>query len=192
MRLSGEMVTLREMREEDLKMIVEYLNDPEIILNLEDDTPLPSSIEKEKETFGEMVKNKDIHKGFHYAIVTKDGTFIGGCGANHVDQKNKRASVGIFIGHRDYLGKGYGTEAMKLLVDFLFREVNLHKVKLNVFAFNKRAIRSYEKCGFKVEVVSRDGLYRDGQYHDIYVMSLMADDYFKENPPGKYEYLIKN
>ncbi len=177
MYFKGELVNLRAITETDIKPCVEYLNNPDIILNLDDDAPMPVSYEHEKEWFTENIKNKDIYKGFHLAIETKDGRFLGSCGANDIDAKNRIATVGLFIGDKDYLGKGYGTEAMKLLLSFTFNELNINKVKLHVFEFNKRAIKSYEKCGFKVEAVAREAIFRFGKYHDEYIMSILKDEF---------------
>jgi RimJ/RimL family protein N-acetyltransferase len=87
------------------------------------------------------------------------------------------AVVGIFIGDKNYWGKGYGTDAMSVLVKFIFEQMNIHKVKLNVFSYNERAIKSYEKCGFKVEGVLRQEIFRDGKYYDEIIMGLLKEEY---------------
>lgn len=178
MLFSGELVNLRAFTEADIKPSVEYMNDPEIILNLDDDAPIPQSYETQKEWFEEMRKNKKNYKDFFWAIDTKDGMYIGGCGVNHMDRKNRVAQVGIFIGDKEYLGKGYGTDAMNVLLKFLFEEYNVNKVKLSVFDYNKRAIKSYEKCGFKTEVIMRDSVFRFGKYHDMRSMAILKEEYF--------------
>jgi len=89
------------------------------------------------------------------------------------------ATIGIFIGDKSFWGKGYGTEAIELLTDFIFNEMNINKVKLNVYSFNKRAVRCYEKCGFVREGVLRQEIYREGRYHDDIVMGLLRDEYKK-------------
>ncbi|HYE84589.1 MAG TPA: GNAT family protein [Clostridia bacterium] len=178
MLFSGELVRLRSIIEDDLKYAAGYLNDPEIILLLDDDAPIPTSLEKQKEWFAEYLKEKDISKGLELAIETvKERKYIGSCFAHHMDLKNRHTLVGIFIGDREYLGKGYGTEAMMLLMDYLFDEVNLNKISLDVFSFNERAIRSYEKLGFKVEAIGREAVFRFGGYHDLYAMGILREEY---------------
>lgn len=177
MLFKGRLVKLRSITEDDLKYAAEYLNDPEIILNMQDGIPIPTSLEKQKEWFSEYIKEKPISEGIMFAIEANDGKYIGGCGANNLDMKNRVAEVGIFIGDKDYLGKGYGTEAMGLLLQFLFDEVNMNKVSLNVIAFNKRAVRSYEKAGFKLEATAREATYRFGRYHDLLTMSILKEEY---------------
>lgn len=178
MLYSGELVCLRAMTEEDIKPSVEFMNDPEIIMNLDDDAPMPQSYETQKEWLEKQRKEQKNYKDFFWAIDTKDGKFIGGCGVNHMDRKNRVAKVGIFIGDKSCLDKGYGTDAMKVLLKFLFEEYNVNKVKLSVFDYNKRAIRSYEKCGFKTEAVCREAVYRYGRYNDLRNMAILKEEYF--------------
>ena len=96
---------------------------------------------------------------------------------NEVDWKNGHGTVGIFIGQEAYLGRGYGTDAMRVLVDFIFNETNLNKLRLNVFAFNERAIKSYKKCGFVVEGTHRQELFRYGRYHDELRMGILRSEW---------------
>lgn len=179
MLFKGQLVNLRAFTDEDIKPSVEFMNDMEVVLNLDDDAPMPQSYETQKEWFEEARKDKKHYKDFFWAIETKEGKFIGGCGVNHMDGKNRVAQVGIFIGDRDCLGKGYGTDAMKVLLEFLFEEYNVNKVKLMVFDFNKRAIKSYEKCGFKTEAMLRESVFRFGKYNDMRSMAILKEDYFK-------------
>ncbi len=179
MLFKGQLVNLRAFTDDDIKLSVDFMNDMEIVLNLDDDAPMPQSYETQKEWFEEMRKDKKSYKDFFWAIDTKEGKHIGGCGVNRMDGKNRVAMVGIYIGDRDYLGKGYGTDAMKVLLEFLFEEYNVNKVKLTVFGFNKRAIKSYEKCGFKTEALLRESVFRYGKYHDMISMAILKEEYFK-------------
>jgi RimJ/RimL family protein N-acetyltransferase len=89
----------------------------------------------------------------------------------------RTAWVGIAIGEEEYRGKGYGSDAMMLLLKFAFRALNMHRVNLNVFEFNKRAIRSYEKCGFKYEGTSREQIYKEDKRWDVYNMGILQKDW---------------
>jgi RimJ/RimL family protein N-acetyltransferase len=94
----------------------------------------------------------------------------------------RKAWVGIAIGEADFRGKGYGTEAMNLLLKFAFHGLNLHRVNLSVFEFNKRAIRSYEKCGFKYEGTSRGMIFKEDQRWDVYNMGILQSEWNALNP----------
>lgn len=85
--------------------------------------------------------------------------------------------VGIAIGDRVDWGKGYGTDAMRVLLRFAFTEVNLHRVSLAVFGYNPRALRSYEKAGFTIEGRARQYLHRAGQWWDIVFMGILKDEW---------------
>lgn len=87
------------------------------------------------------------------------------------------AWLGIGMGEREFWGKGYGTEAMQLVLDFAFNELNLHRVTLNVFDFNRRAMRSYEKSGFVHEGRARNALGRDGQRYDSVFMGILQSEW---------------
>ncbi|MDR2657066.1 MAG: GNAT family N-acetyltransferase [Oscillospiraceae bacterium] len=125
-------------------------------------------LEKERDTL-----NK-ISEGHTYAIVRiSDDALLGNVGFNHIDNLARHADVGIFIGEPSEWGKGYGTEAMKLLVDFGFNTLNLRNIMLTHVADNERAHKSYVKAGFR-EFGRRTGcVYRDGEYLDMVYMETL-------------------
>ena len=85
--------------------------------------------------------------------------------------------MGIGIGERDCWGKGYGTDAMRVVLRFAFVELNLHRVGLNVFEYNPRAIRSYEKAGFVEEGRLRGFLHRNNRRWDLIFMGILRDEW---------------
>lgn len=114
-----------------------------------------------------------------YIIVEKEmDTPIGIVSLINIDYKNRNAECIIDLGEKEYWGKGYGSEALKLLLDYAFYEMNLHRVSLKVFSFNDRAISLYTKIGFQHEGNSRQSLFRNGQWHDIVHMGLLQNEYF--------------
>ena len=94
--------------------------------------------------------------------------------------------VGIFIGNKDCWSEGYGTEALRLMIRYGFDQLNLHKISLRVFCFNTRAIRAYEKVGFRREAIFRDHGYRNGEYCDDYAMSILEDEWREKNGKSVY------
>jgi len=89
------------------------------------------------------------------------------------------AEVGIGLGDRGFWGKGYGTDAMRVLLRYAFTELNLRRVTLGVFAYNPRAIKSYEKAGFKVEGRLRQYISREGQRSDMIVMGVLREEWLQ-------------
>ena len=173
--LSGDKVKLRAYKKEDVPLACEYINDPEVSLMLSPLIPFPYKLEDEYKWYDSLGMGRDGKYNFAVERVS-DGLYIGGCGINDVDWKNSVATVGIFICAKE-CGKGYGTQAMGLLIDFIFSQMNIHKIKLNVFSFNHRAIKSYEKLGFKKEGVLRQEIFRNGEYFDEIVMGLLKDEH---------------
>lgn len=91
--------------------------------------------------------------------------------------KNRSAHIRIAIDHTEHQGKGYGSEALLLMLDYGFGICNLHRIELEVYAFNQRAIRTYEKLGFQREGLRRDALYYNHQYHDAIQMSMLENEF---------------
>ena len=115
-------------------------------------------------------------KGF--VIAHKDTEeYIGQLDLINIDWVNRVGTIGIVIGTKENLGKGYGTEAIKLLQQFSFNKLNLNKLELDVRSFNKRAIRSYEKSGFKVEGIIRENYFEDGKYSDTIKMGILKREW---------------
>lgn len=177
MMYEGKKVRLREYRKGDIPLKLAYLNDPEIITNLTPDVPYPMTLHEEEKWFESITSVSDTYK---FAIETlADNKFIGGCNITGVDWKNSVATVGIFIGGSENRGKGYGSDAMKVLMDFIFMQMNINKIRLTVYSHNQSAIKCYKKCGFKVEGLLRQEVYRDGKYYDKISMGLLKADYLK-------------
>lgn len=102
---------------------------------------------------------------------------IGDIGLSGFDRAAGTAWVGIGIGDPAFRGKGYGTDAMKVILSYGFEELNLHRVNLGVFEFNKRAIRSYEKCGFKYEGLLREFIFKEDKRWDIWNMGILHSEW---------------
>jgi RimJ/RimL family protein N-acetyltransferase len=113
-------------------------------------------------------------------IRTNDGNrLIGFVGLFEIQWHHGDCWVGIGIGEKEDWGRGYGTEAMCLILRFAFEELNLHRVTLGVFGYNPRAIRSYEKAGYQLEGTERQVLHRDGQRADMYIMGILREEWEK-------------
>jgi RimJ/RimL family protein N-acetyltransferase len=102
---------------------------------------------------------------------------VGTCAFSQLDGDNGSALFHITIGEKDAWGRGYGTEATRLMLDHAFGTLGLHRVALFVFEFNERAIRTYRRCGFVVEGRSRESVFRDGRWWDEIAMSVLQSDW---------------
>lgn len=129
----------------------------------------------------EKEMDKEQSTNFFFTIRTlAEDRMIGDAGLDGVKWIHGEAFVGIGIGERDLWGKGYGTDAMRILLRYAFSELNLHRVSLDVFEYNPRAIRSYEKAGFKIEGRARKVLHREGRRWDLIYMGILKDEWEAE------------
>lgn len=115
-----------------------------------------------------------------WVICLHDGSVIGEVIINEIDDDNQSANIRIALFDPKFYGHGYGTEALRLAVNYGFEEANLHRIELGVFDFNPRAIHVYEKIGFKLEGTLRDALLWDGKFHDQYLMSILKYEWKPE------------
>ena len=108
-------------------------------------------------------------------IICENGTDkpVGSVYIRDIDHTHHKAEYGIFIGEDFARGKGYGTAAAKLMIQYSFAELGLHRLFLRVYADNRQAIRSYEKAGFEKEAYLRDDVCIDGKYRDIVLMGVL-------------------
>lgn len=113
-----------------------------------------------------------------FAIVTiNEDKLIGTVSLEKVDNINRTATLGIFIGDKEYRSKGYGTEAIRLILDFGFNYMNLNNIDLQVMSFNERAIKCYEKCGFKEYGRRKQSVFINGKYYDKIYMEVLAENF---------------
>jgi RimJ/RimL family protein N-acetyltransferase len=118
---------------------------------------------------------------FAFNIQAKaDARLIGFIALFNINWNHGEAWVAIGIGEREYRGKGYGTDAMRLMLNYAFTELNLNRVTLVVFSYNPRAMRSYEKAGFVLEGRHRHCLHRDGQWWDEVFMGILREEWQRQ------------
>jgi len=171
----GEKVRLRPIEREDLPRFVEWFSDPEVRRHLL--VYLPFSLAQEERWFEGLQERLERQEEVLLAIETADGVHIGNVDLHAIDWKNRNAELGIAIGEKAYWGQGYGTDAIRTLLDLAFREMNLHRVFLRVDTDNVRGIHCYEKDGFRREGTLREVVFREGTYHDQYIMSILKQEF---------------
>jgi RimJ/RimL family protein N-acetyltransferase len=173
--LKGQKVTLRAMTRSDMERLCTFNNDVEVELAGGGDPPYPQSLERLLAEFdGEAAKGG--RNGTQFAIEA-DGVFIGQCALFRFDDVAHTCELGIAIGDRGYWGKGFGSDAVRVLLDYAFRLRNLRKVYLTVNGTNMRAIRAYEKCGFREEGRLREQVWSNGAYIDLVQMGILRREW---------------
>lgn len=169
--LSGERVVLRPLEKEHLARCVKWFNDPDVTFFLGREEPL--TIAEEERWFAEYRSKVDEEI---YAIEV-DGNHIGNVGLHGIDRANRKASLGIVIGEKEFWSKGLGSDAMHTVLRYAFERLRLHKVNLDVIDYNDRAIRVYERFGFVQEGVRRDELWKRGRFVNLVRMSLLEGEF---------------
>lgn len=175
-KIIGNKVYLSPMNSDDYLKYVEWLNNYEIAKGV-DAVARVTSIDSEKEWLAKATSEK-----YNFAIINKENdTLLGNISLMKIHDVNRTAELGIFIGDENYLSRGYGSEAIMLLLDFGFKYANLNNIMLKVFDYNKRAIKAYEKCGFKTFGVWKKSHYFNGEYSDEIFMNILKEDFMKDN-----------
>jgi RimJ/RimL family protein N-acetyltransferase len=177
--LQGKRVLLRALRRDDLPRQCEFNNALDVELASGGDPPIPQSLERLQAEFDAEVA-KGGRDGASFAIEA-DGKFIGQCALFNFNDTARTCELGIVIGAPDYLGKGYGREAIMLLLDYAFRLRNFRKVYLTVNGDNERAQRAYRACGFAEEGCWRQHVWSAGQYVDLVCMGIFHADWLERS-----------
>jgi RimJ/RimL family protein N-acetyltransferase len=174
MTLEGKQVRLRPFEERDLEHIMEWINDHEVTRTLLVGR-YPMTRPMEKEWLETRLRASETEVGF--AIETLAGLYLGGISFFRILAVERHAELGLVIGRKSEWGKGYAREAMKLMVDYGFEQLNFNMIYLSVLAGHERAHRIYVGLGFREEGRLRQRIYRDGQYHDLISLSLLRSEW---------------
>jgi RimJ/RimL family protein N-acetyltransferase len=172
--LLGEAIYLRGVTSADAETCAPWFNDEEVNRFLRSGRR-PNTVEHSRKILTRMM-NSERH--ILFALVERDsGRYIGNAGLHNIDAIYRSAQLGIAIGVRECWNRGYGTEATRLITDYGFRRLNLHRIELDVTADNPRARRVYERVGYKLEGTRRDAYYVGGRYMDGHVMSILRPEW---------------
>lgn len=178
MLFESSRIRLRKMTHEDTELYHAWRNDMDVMQSTNPSLDV-YSLEETKEFVDQVILG--AHSAKSYIMIDKTNeTPIGVVSLILIDYKNRNAECIIDIGEKEYWGKGYGSEGLKLLLDYAFYEMNLHRVSLKVFSFNDRAIHLYKKIGFQQEGMIRECLFREGKWYDIIQMGILQDEYFNQ------------
>ena len=175
----GERIRFRRAEKDDLPLFMEWINDPEVMKGLT--LYLPMGMWEEEEWFAGLAKRPQAERPLTVDIPDGDSwRAIGNLAVFNIDSVARSAEVGIMLGDKSIWNQGYGTEAMRLLLKHGFETLNLNRIQLYVYDANIWAIRTYEKVGFVHEGRKRQALFKNGEYQDILVMSILRSEWNNE------------
>jgi len=176
--LKGEKVILRAIEREDLPRLCQFNNDVEVELAGIGDPPLPQALARLQAEFDQQVSKGG--RDAPWFAIEADGKLIGPCALHRFDEIARTCELGIGIGDKVYWGRGYGRDAIRLLLHWAFRYRNVLKVWLTTMATNERALRAYRACGFVEEGRLREHAWSDGKYVDLVYMGILRDEWERQ------------
>lgn len=167
----GDLAALRALERGDFPSLVRWSTDPELRSLV--DSGIPETMEECEEWY-RTARSDRYHQIM--AITTKDGTLIGDIELNHITWRNGHAEMRIRIGEKEFWNRGFGTDAVLTLMEYVFTHLRLNRLYLRVYSHNQRAIACYQKCGFRKEgILRRDG--DQGEWKEIILMRVLREEY---------------
>ena len=168
----GKQISLRPFEREDAEKYRQWINDPELLSLV--DRVLPVTAEEHRRWYESIISDP---RAVIFAIdVLSDRRFVGCIWLHGIDYRHRHAEVRIVIGDKEYWGKGKGEEAISILVQFAYKQLNLHKLYAYVLATNARALGVFEKGGFVREGILKQERYIDGAYVDVVRLASVRKD----------------
>lgn len=168
--LRAQKCFLRPLEKTDAPLLTRWINDPEVTQFLERNMPIMQALE-EKWIEGLQGSKTDIA----LLIVTNAGKPIGVMGIHHINWIDGTATTGAFIGEKEYWGKGFGTDAKMILLNYAFNVLNLRKICSRVYAFNGRSVVYSKHCGYVDDGCQKKHVFRNGKYHDVIQLALFKE-----------------
>ena len=166
---------IQPLTQDNLKILLEMRNNPEINHFLTSVAPIN---EIQEQSWFEKMCLDESKMYFEIKHVNQPNSFMGIVRTDEWDKINRSIRIGVDILPK-YQGKGFGQEALKNMIEYLFSQLNLNRIWLLAAEYNKKAIHIYEKLGFKEEGKQRQAIYRDGKYNDYLMFGLLKEEYGK-------------
>lgn len=175
-KLVGDRIYLspKGVSNEELEKFTLWMNDFEVTDYIGRTSQI-TTLEGEREWLESSARNNNS-KGFNIVELESD-KLIGTIGLEHFSYVERSAVLGLFIGEEDYRSNGYGTEAIKLILEYGFKYLNLHSIRLDLLSANEKAHKCYLKCGFKDTGKSRDAIFLNGKYYDKLHMDILENEF---------------
>ncbi len=167
----GSITQLRALEERDAPQLHGWFSDRSLQRLIYHGVILPYSRE---DVYAFLQEQTRRSRGvYQFAIDNAQGRLVGYGGLTSLDSKNQTGEIGLVIGNEKDRGQGYGSDALKVLSRIAFEEMNLHKLKAAILEYNTASVRCFEKCGFQLEGILREEVFREGKRHDVRLYGLV-------------------
>lgn len=174
MNIYGKIVKLRTLEMEDMEILREIINDPEVE-RLIGGWSFPVSKKEQEDWYNTIYRDK---KNLRFAIETEEDGIIGMADLRNIDWKNKTAFHGMKIGNKDYRGKGYGTDVVMAIMRYAFCELGLNRLDGSMLDYNIPSQKLYiNKCGWTIEGKKRQHIYKNNKFHDQLIVGILKEEY---------------
>ena len=182
----GELIRFTfEEPETRAKAELRWQHDSEFHRFADSDAAQLSSEKKIKEWFDKQTEDGPKPERYSFSVRTLDEDKYIGFLSSWVDLIHREAWVGLGIGERECWSKGYGTDMMKLFLRYAFTELGMQRVSLGLFEYNPRALKSYEKCGFRLEGRTRLDTLREGRRYNSLWMGILREEWQQMQKEGE-------
>ena len=169
------MIKLETIKKEDVASFYKWINDEEVVkYSLSVFQKIKSNTEIDQWFFTLIEDSKDFKLGIY---LKENNQFLGYCGICNISKPNKSGEYFIFIGAKEYWGKGISTQVTKEILQIGFNQLDLNRIMLTVSKPNIGGVKSYKKAGFKEEGILREACFRDNQFHDKLMMSILKSEW---------------
>lgn len=175
MNIKGKFVTLRAIERSDMEFMKEMMNDDYI----EDKVvgwSFPISSLQQERWYENSIGNSTQQR---YIVETPEDGPVGLATLINIDWKNRHAEHGIKLAHRDFRGKGIGTDTVMAIMRYAFDELQMVRLEGAWFAENTASKGLYEKCGWREEGCKRNYIFKKGKFRDLYVTGILAEEYYE-------------
>ncbi|MDQ7094937.1 GNAT family protein [Desulfosporosinus sp. PR] len=172
--LKGKRIRIRPIEEDDIDLLYQWTTDEEVNYWSSGAWPLNSLQTKDQLAEKYLDSQPDSYR---YAILNEKDSLIGTIGFKEINVPSRSATLFVVLGDKTCWNQGYGTDALITFARFLFTQWNFHRISLDTWDENLRAIRAYEKVGFKVEGRQREARFVLGNYHDAILMGLLRHEF---------------
>lgn len=163
-------IYLRALEPDDYKISIAWRKDDQIWNMLGGTKYFVSEAYEKKWVEDTIFNSKDIRLA---VCLKEDDNYIGNVYLTNIDMVNRTATSHVLIGEKSYWGKGYASEALKLLLDYAFNERGLHRIAALVLESNTQSIKMHIKLGYKQEGILRESVFKNGQYNNQIVLSIL-------------------
>lgn len=171
-----ERIYLRALELDDYKVSIEWRKDDRIWEMLGGPKYFVSEAYEKKWVENTIFNSKDVK----LAICLKENNkYIGNVYMTNIDEINRSCHSHILIGDKEYWGKGYAREALMKAIEYMFKERNIHRIQANVLESNMQSLKMLKKCGYVIDGLLRESVFKDGRYQNQYVLSLLKEEFLK-------------